>query len=138
MYRPNERMYMLATNEVFIQSFYVLHIKSIVLILCSHIYEYLPMGIDSTVLQYLIHYPILVGKVKDTQTPAQYLGAYSPAGKRREISVICKADVKSLHKWDIHIPICNKRENYVLSKNKSVYELIHLKSLLNRSFRHLL
>lgn len=55
---------LLATNEVFIRSFYVLHIKSIVLILCSQIYEYLPMGIDSTVFQYLILYPILVEKVK--------------------------------------------------------------------------
>lgn len=59
-----ENVMLLATNEVFIQSFYVLHIKSIVLILCSHIYEYLPMGIDSTVFQYLILYPVLVGKVK--------------------------------------------------------------------------
>lgn len=57
-------MILLATNEVFIQRFYVSHIKSIVLSLCSHIYEYLPMGIDSTVFQYLILYPILVGKVK--------------------------------------------------------------------------
>lgn len=138
----NERIYMKCTVcykwSSFIQSFYILHIILIVLNLCSHIYKYLHTGVDSTVFQYLILYPKLVRKVKTYKTLLQYFGVYSPAGKRREISVICEADVKSVHKWDLHTPICNKRENYILSKNKFAYGLIHPNSLLYSSLQHLL
>lgn len=79
---------------------FISHIIFIVLNLCSHIYKYLHMAVDSTVFHYLILYPKLVEKVKTHKLcpNTQHFGASSPEGKRREISVICEADVKSIHK----------------------------------------